>query len=83
MNATKIKYGREEAMALLKDVTKLVVGKGKKVTKVDLKKDDIDEDGLAKLMLGPTGNLRAPTLRKGKSLYIGFNEDMFVEAFGG
>ncbi len=82
MNATKIKYGRDEAMELLKSVTKLVVGKGKKITKVDLKKDDLDDDALAKLMLGPTGNLRAPTLRKGKALYIGFNEDMFAEAFG-
>jgi arsenate reductase-like glutaredoxin family protein len=69
-------------MALLKDVSKLTVAKGKKVTVVDLKKDALDDDGLAKLMLGPTGNLRAPTLRKGKSLYVGFNEDMFAEAFG-
>ncbi len=37
---------------------------------------------LKKVMLGPTGNLRAPTLRKGKTLVIGFNEDMYQEIFG-
>ena len=28
-------------------------------------------------MLGPTGNLRAPTLRAGKTLIVGFNEDAY------
>jgi hypothetical protein len=26
-------------------------------------------------MLGPTGNLRAPTLRAGRTLLVGFDED--------
>ena len=30
-------------------------------------------------MLGPTGNLRAPTIRKGKKIIVGFNEDVFSE----
>jgi len=28
-------------------------------------------------MLGPTGNLRAPVIRKGKSLFVGFNEEVY------
>ena len=28
-------------------------------------------------MLGPTGNLRAPAIRRGKTLLVGFNEDAF------
>jgi hypothetical protein len=28
-------------------------------------------------MLGPTGNLRAPTLRFGKTLIVGFNEETY------
>ncbi len=82
MNATKIKYGQDDALALLKSVSKLRVAKGKKVTDVDLKKDDLTDEELAKLMLGPTGNLRAPTLRKGKTLVVGFNEEMYEEVFG-
>lgn len=28
-------------------------------------------------MLGPTGNLRAPTLRVGKTVVVGFNEEVY------
>jgi len=33
-------------------------------------------------MLGPTGNLRAPTIRAGKTVLVGFNEDLFGEVLG-
>jgi arsenate reductase-like glutaredoxin family protein len=55
----------------------MFVAKGRKVTKVDLKKDRPTDDTLARLMLGPTGNLRAPTLRAGKTILIGFNVDAY------
>ena len=32
-------------------------------------------------MLGPTGNLRAPTARVGKTVLVGFNEDAYADAF--
>ncbi len=32
-------------------------------------------------MLGPTGNLRAPTIRRGKTLLIGFNDEVFSKTF--
>lgn len=31
-------------------------------------------------MLGPTGNLRAPCLRVGKTLLVGFNEEAYGAA---
>ena len=31
-------------------------------------------------MVGSTGNLRAPCLRMGKTLVVGFNEDAYTEA---
>lgn len=31
-------------------------------------------------MLGPTGNLRAPTLRVGKTVLVGFDEDAYRAA---
>jgi len=31
-------------------------------------------------MLGPTGNLRAPTLRAGKTVLVGFNEEAWARA---
>jgi arsenate reductase-like glutaredoxin family protein len=51
------------------------------VVHFDLKKDKPDEGELLKAMLGPTGNLRAPTLRVGNTLLIGFNEDMYQAVF--
>ncbi len=31
-------------------------------------------------MLGPTGNLRAPTLRTGKTVVVGFNDESYTGA---
>jgi len=31
-------------------------------------------------MLGPTGNLRAPTVKRGKILLVGFNEGAYRDA---
>lgn len=45
-----------------------------------MRKDTPDDQTLAGHMLGPTGNLRAPTIRKGKTLIIGFNEQVFLQA---
>ncbi len=33
-------------------------------------------------MLGPTGNLRAPTLVVGRTVLVGFDEDAFAAVFG-
>ncbi|NOX57451.1 MAG: hypothetical protein GXP29_01165, partial [Planctomycetes bacterium] len=56
-----------------------IVSKGPKVTRFDLKKASQPTADIATTMLGPTGNLRAPTLRVGKTLLIGFNEDVYAE----
>jgi hypothetical protein len=34
-------------------------------------------------VLGPTGNLRAPALRTGKTLLVGFNEEAYRQILGG
>ena len=77
MNAKKETFGKEQALELAQGARKLIAAKGKKVVEVDLAKDRPEEDELCKLMLGPTGNLRAPTLRVGKTLIVGFNEDVY------
>ena len=48
---------------------------------VNLKKDTPTRDELKKLVLGPTGNLRAPALRKGKTLMVGFHEETYEKLF--
>lgn len=56
--------------------------KGKKITEFDLKKDKPTEDELLKMMLGTTGNLRAPTIQRGKTLLVGFNADQYENILG-
>tara|TARA_R110002072_G_scaffold233795_2_gene391437 strand:- start:42205 stop:42393 length:189 start_codon:yes stop_codon:yes gene_type:complete len=52
----------------------LYVARGKKLVHFDLKKA-YDEDEIAGLILGRSGTLRAPVLRVGKKLIVGFNEE--------
>ena len=55
----------------------LYVAKGKKIVHLDLKREKPPRAELLRLLLGPTGNLRAPTLRKGRKLIVGFDEDTY------
>jgi arsenate reductase-like glutaredoxin family protein len=75
------KLGRTEALAMARQVQRLVAAKGKKVTTLDLTQERPSEAVLAALLLGPTGNMRAPTLRVGQTLLIGYNEQAFAEVF--
>ena len=74
VDAKKIRMGPEQALTLLKEVDELYVAKGAKVVHHDLKKNRPDRATLLGLLLGPSGNLRAPTLRKGRTLVVGFDE---------
>jgi len=56
--------------------------KGKKVSDFDMKKDKPNKDELLSLMLGATGNLRAPTIVRGKTVLVGFNQEVFDEILG-
>jgi arsenate reductase-like glutaredoxin family protein len=60
----------------------LVAAKGKKVTTIDLHSTPPADDVLAGLMLGPTGNLRAPIMRIGQTILVGYNDQAFTEIFG-
>ncbi len=59
----------------------IYVAKGSKLVHFDMKKDRPSNDVLLSHMMGPTGNLRAPTLRVGKNLLVGFQEDMYARVF--
>ena len=61
---------------------RLIAAKGKKVTTLDLQSAPPADDVLAGLMLGPTGNLRAPIMRIGQTILVGYNDQAFNEIFG-
>ena len=81
MNAKKATIGADEALRLAAGATEIIAAKGKKIVRLNVKQDKPDADSLRKMILGPTGNLRAPTLRVGKKLIVGFNADMYDELF--
>jgi arsenate reductase-like glutaredoxin family protein len=82
VDATKKRFGRSEALRLAKAADKVVVGKGKKVIVFDMKTAPPDDDSLAAHLLGPSGNLKAPTLRMGRTLLVGFSETAYRQVFG-
>ena len=71
------KLGEEKASELLAGATKLVVAKGKKLNAWE--GEGLSEPEALAAMLGSTGNLRAPTLKVGSTLLVGFNEDAYAE----
>ena len=75
------KLGRDDAVALAKTCDTLIVAKGKKVTTFAVYGDPGEE--VVDAMLGPTGNLRAPTVRSGRTLLVGFNEDEYAAVLAG
>src|SRR5438445_13501364 len=78
-DAGKKRRGPQEALALARAAARVVVARGKKVVAFDMKKDPPDDATLLAHLLGPSGNLRAPTLRKGKTLLVGFSDDLYRE----
>ncbi len=57
--------------------------KGKKLETFDLTgAAAASDEALLKAVIGPSGNLRAPAIRKGKTWLVGFNPEGFEAAFG-
>ncbi|MDB5312540.1 MAG: hypothetical protein JWO38_6742 [Gemmataceae bacterium] len=82
VDATKTRIGKEGALDLLIGIEKLVAAKGKRIEVFDLKNARPDDETLLARLLGPTGNLRAPTARVGNTLLIGFNENAYEQVLG-
>ena len=81
INARKQTLKRKEALELAAQVDEIFAAKGKKV--IHLRMADVPGDDLvASALLGPTGNLRAPTLRQERTLIVGFNDKVYESVFG-
>jgi hypothetical protein len=81
-DAGKHKHGRDQALALARSAAKVVVTRGKKTVTFDMKRDRPDEETLLAHILGPSGNLRAPTIRKGSTLLVGFGAEAYEQVLG-
>jgi len=81
-DATRHRRGPADALALARSADKVVVARGKKIATFDMKKDPPDDETLLAHLMGPTGNLRAPTALRGKVLLVGFNDEAYQQVLG-
>ena len=82
VDARKNRIGPDDVIRLTQEVSDIIAAKGKKVVRYNLAKDKPSRADLLAIMIGPSGNLRAPALRKGKKLLIGFDTDAYTEILG-
>jgi arsenate reductase-like glutaredoxin family protein len=83
VNAAKVRFEPTEALRIAREAARIVVAKGKKVVTFDMRKDPPDDETLLKHILGPSGKFRAPAIRRGSTLLIGFDESAFASVLGG
>ena len=65
-----------DARGLLKEVDEVVIAKGKSARTVPAREATLDD------LRGPTGNFRAPMMRIGRRLLVGFHEESLLKELG-
>ena len=73
--ARKEKYDAESAWEVVRTAKKIITAKGKKVQSWNPQEDD--KASILKQLMGPSGNLRAPTLHFKDMFIIGFNSELY------
>ena len=74
--AKKDPLSEKDVRGLLKEVDEVVIAKGKSARTVPARAATLDE------LRGPTGNFRAPMLRIGRRLLVGFHEETIRRELG-
>jgi hypothetical protein len=78
IDAKRVLYGAAEALALARKATEIYVIQGKNIIRVNMKTAPPPNDELLRLLLGRSGNLRAPTVCRGTTLIVGFDPDIYT-----
>ena len=65
---------------MLQSASLIRTGKGKKTNVWNPSTDEKEE--ILKDVIGPSGNLRAPTWRVATEFIVGFNPELYQEMFG-
>jgi len=77
VDAKKQRIDRAAALKLAREMNEVYATKGKTVIHLDMRTNPSDDE-VAALVVGPSGNLRAPTLRRGKTLLVGFDSATYA-----
>ena len=70
----------DQVWSLVKDAKNIFVAKGKKMMNWNPARDDREQ--IIKSIIGPRGNLRAPTWRIGNEYLVGFHPDQYNQVLG-
>ena len=70
-----------DALQLIDDAKQLYVTRGTKVLHYDLAGKRPDNDVLLEQVIGRSGKLRAPTLKVGKTVIVGFDQATYEKIF--
>ena len=76
-DARKASLAEEAAWQVLAAAREIVVAKGRKQLVFDPRRDS--REAILKEPLGRSGTLRAPTLRIGDRLLVGFNDELYAQ----
>ncbi len=79
VDARKQRIDADAAWELLKSAASITTAKGKKVQTFNPESDA--KADILKQAMGPSGNLRAPSLRIKDSYVIGFNKELYEKGF--
>ncbi|RMH04557.1 MAG: hypothetical protein D6702_02900 [Planctomycetota bacterium] len=82
MNAAKERFGPDDLPDLFADARTVTVARGRRILRFDLAGGDPLDEAFHKAVLGPSGNLRAPTVRCGRNWLVGFHPEAWEERFG-
>lgn len=81
VDARRTRIGPSDVGKVVKDADLLLVSDGRSVRRYELKRAHDRSDMLAR-MVGPTGNLRAPTLKRNGLVVVGYHADSMRELVG-
>ncbi len=77
VNAKKETLTEEDAWQLVAGADQIFVASGKKT--LVYKPTPANKAEILKKILGRTGNLRAPAMRRANTFYIGYNDDLYQQ----
>ena len=75
--SSKQKIQWESAEEILKEIKQIYSARGKKVSHLKIDAIKKQKTEIEKLILGPKGNIRAPSIIRGETLVVGFHEDTY------
>jgi hypothetical protein len=69
----------DAAVQLARSMSVVIAAKGASLIRVDMAVESPDDARVTELIVGRTGNLRAPSIRVGDTLVVGFNPAVYAE----